>query len=341
MKSSSESRRLQKIKGGSFTLSIPKWWAEKRQLRGGDSIIVSEEDGSLRLYPEAKPPSKARAVMLQLEDFPDIRSLEYSLRTYYMQGAERISVASRGAITSEVKKRLRALRLEMTGLDIVEESAKHITFEVLIDPSRLPLETLIRSTSEFALRLLHDAVQAVLGEDRKLAEEVVERGADGLRQYRVIIRQISAATLNRSLAAALGIRDCRESVTFGLLARDLQRSIRHATSIATQLLGAKRIGTLRSPIRSLVSELAATAEEMQRGAVKAFLERDPDLTFRVIARMSTVRDKERRLLTAIHHSVRDIDVALALGMVARDLRRIAGYAVAIADDAANRILTPA
>jgi len=30
-----EIRKLQKIKGGSFTLSLPKEWVEKRQLKGG------------------------------------------------------------------------------------------------------------------------------------------------------------------------------------------------------------------------------------------------------------------------------------------------------------------
>ena len=45
-----EIRKLQKIKGGSFTLTIPKQWVEKRKLTSGEQIAVSEdEDGSLRL----------------------------------------------------------------------------------------------------------------------------------------------------------------------------------------------------------------------------------------------------------------------------------------------------
>ena len=47
-----EIRRFQQIKGGSFTLSLPKEWVEKRRPKRGEEITVfEEEDGSLRLCP--------------------------------------------------------------------------------------------------------------------------------------------------------------------------------------------------------------------------------------------------------------------------------------------------
>ena len=54
-----------------------------------------------------------------------------------------------------------------------------------------------------------------------------------------------------------------------------------------------------------------------------------------------MREKEEALLKKILEKTRDVDTAVALSMIARDLRRIAGYAVAVADDAMNRVLTPA
>ncbi len=39
--------------------------------------------------------------------------------------------------------------------------------------------------------------------------------------------------------------------------------------------------------------------------------------------------------------MKDVDTAVTLSMIVRDIRRIAGYSVAIADDAMNRVLTPA
>ncbi len=58
-----------------------------------------------------------------------------------------------------------------------------------------------------------------------------------------------------------------------------------------------------------------------------------------MGKMDTIRKKEKVLITKIM-KVGDVDTAVMLGMITRDLRRIAGYSVAIADDAMNRVLTP-
>ncbi len=59
-----------------------------------------------------------------------------------------------------------------------------------------------------------------------------------------------------------------------------------------------------------------------------------------MGKMDEVREKEKTLLTRVMNNVKDMDTAVSLSMIARDLRRIAGYSVAIADDAMNRVLTP-
>jgi phosphate uptake regulator len=59
-----------------------------------------------------------------------------------------------------------------------------------------------------------------------------------------------------------------------------------------------------------------------------------------MSKMNEVREREKAILKRVMESIKDVDTAVTLGMIARDLRRIAGYAVAIADDAMNRVLTP-
>ncbi len=86
--------------------------------------------------------------------------------------------------------------------------------------------------------------------------------------------------------------------------------------------------------------MSKAAYEMQRKAIHAFLEKDVKQAVATVEQMDTIRKAEKELLTKIVRT-RDVDTAVTLGMIARDLRRIAGYSVAIADDAMNRILTPA
>jgi phosphate uptake regulator len=79
---------------------------------------------------------------------------------------------------------------------------------------------------------------------------------------------------------------------------------------------------------------------MQRDVVQAFLKKDIMLAIAAMGKMKYVRKKEETLLTSILERVEDADFAVALSHIARDLRKIAGYSVAIADDAMNRTLAP-
>jgi len=336
-----EVRRLQQIKGGSFTLSLPKEWVEKRKLGRGEGIVVfEEEDGSLRLSPVRMEHEETPEVVLALEDFPDVKALEYCIGTYYIQCGNRISVASKKMITTDVKKRLKQLRMELPGVEIAEERADAINFQVVIDPAAFSLESLIEKTSSFSLNLQEDAIKSILNNDFQLATEVIERSGEALRHYRMTIRQVALASFNKAIAKKVGIKDCRECVTFALIARDLSMLVYHSSSIARQFLSLKRRTRISHEILRMIVGISAVVYGMQRDAVQSFLKKDIMLAIATMERMSDVRHKEEKLLTTVLKKVKDADLAVALSHVARDLRRIAGYSVAIADDAMNRVLAP-
>jgi len=336
-----EIRKLQKIKGGSFTLTLPKQWVEKRRLKSGEQIaLTEEEDGSLRVFPVGAAVEKPLEVTLGLEDFPSLRALEYCVATYYIQGSTRINIASKKIMSADQKKRLKQLRTELPGVEVAEEEANRLVFQVLIDPAAFSLESLIEKASAFSLRLQEDAVKSLLDWNTLSAKEVQERAGEAQRHYRVMIRQVALASLSRSIADRIGVRNCQECVTFALVARDLSRLVYHSSSIARHVLrleGKKRgdLGILR-----FIAGLSEVALEMQRRAAMAFLKKDVKLAIEVLNRMDEVREKEKTLLKGIMERVKDVDTAITLSIIARDLRRIAGYAVAIADDAMNRVLTP-
>jgi len=337
-----EIRRLQKIKGGSFTLSLPKSWVEKRRLKSGEQIAVSEEeDGALRLYPITATFEKPLEVTLTLEDYPNLRALEYCIGTYYIQGSNKIHIVSREIIPAEHKKRLKLLRMELPGVEAAEEEANKLSFQVLIDPAVFSLESLIEKTSSFSLHLQEDAVRSLIDHNFQLTAEVMERSREALRHYRMTIRQVALASLSRSIAKKVGVKNCQECITFALIARDLNRLVYHSYSIARHVLALQHKGEIDPEIVDIVADMSKVAYEMQEEAVRAFLEKRVKLAITTMSKMEEVREKEKMLLTKVMEEIKDVDTAVILGMIARDLRRIAGYAVAIADDAMNRVLTPA
>lgn len=337
-----EIRKLQKIRGGSFTLTLPKQWVEKRELTSGEQIAVSEEeDGSLRLYPLAAAVKRPLKVTLSLEDYSDLTALEYCVETYYIQGSSQINIVSKKIIPAEQKRRLKQLRMELPGVEVAEEAADKLNFQVLLDPTAFSLESLIEKTSSFSLNLQEDAVKSILEWNFALAKEVLERSREAQRHYRMTIRQVALSSMNRVIAEKVGVKNCRECITFALIARDLSRLVYHASSIARHVLSFEGKKRVNSEILKIIAEMSQIAHEMQKESVQAFLHKDVQLAIGVFGKMKLMREKEENLLKKILEKTKDVDTAVALSMIARDLRRIAGYAVAVADDAMNRVLTPA
>jgi len=202
------------------------------------------------------------------------------------------------------------------------------------------LESLIEKTSSFSIHLQEDAVRCILNDDLQLASEVIERSREALRHYRMTIRQVALASFSKTIAKKVGVKNCRECVTFALIARDLNRLVYHSSSIAKQYLTLKGKAKVSREILRAIEDISTIVLEMQRDAVQAFLKKDIMLAITTMGRMSDARQKQEGLLTTILKKVKDADLAVALSHVARDLRRIAGYSVAIADDAMNRTLAP-
>jgi phosphate uptake regulator len=335
-----EIRKLQKIKGGSFTLSMPKQWVGKHKLKSGEQIVVrEEEDGSLRIFPFTTTAEAPLEVTLSLEEYPNLRELQYCVDTYYIQGSNRINIVSKKIMSAEQKRRLKQFRTELPGVEVVEEEASKLSFQVLIDAATFSLESLIEKTSAFSLKLQEDAVKSLIELNLPLAKEVLERSKEAQRHYRVMIRQVASASLSHTIAEKIGVKSCQECITFALIARDLSRLVYHSSLIASHVLSLEGRKVNRE-ILSLTAEASQVALQMQKTAVEAFLKKNVALALDVMSKMNEVREKEKALLKRIMESIKDVDTAVTLGMIARDLRRIAGYAVAIADDAMNRVLTP-
>lgn len=336
-----EIRRLQKIKGGSFTLSLPKEWVEKKSMKSGEQLaVLEEEDGSLRIFPISSAAEKLFEVTLNFDDYPNLRALEYVVGTYYIQGSHKINITSKETISVEDKQRLKLLRLELPGMEVAEEKSDRLSFQVLIDPSIFSLESLVEKTASFSLYLQDDAVRSMIERDFQLAAEVMERSREALRHYRMTIRQVALASLSKALAKKVGVRSCQECITFALVARDLNRLVYHSASIAKYVLTLKEKKEFSKEILDSVTGMSKVAYEMQEKAVQAFLKKDVKLAISVMSRMKEIKERESVLLKTVIGKIRDVDTAVVVSMIARDLRRIAGYAVAIADDAMNRILTP-
>lgn len=334
-------RTLQKVKSGSYILTIPKQWIEETGLTHGETMILLRQNGALLMYP-ARAHIRSTFVTLNLGDYADLKSLKYSIMTYYMQGSTRIDVVSDGPIPLGTKRDLKHLRNELIGFEIDNEESNRCSFLVMVDPTLGPVQSLIQKTASYAISMQKDAVTSFVECDSRLAAEVLEKWKEALRQYRVTIRQIALASRSTFISAKVGVRDCQECVTLALAARDLNRIGYHSSSIAERVVNNQTRSALEKTDKVIVDKISAMSRIvsiMQEEAIQAFVDEDFKLALNVIARMREPQNIEYQILHRASQ-MEDVGLAIVLGLTARDLRRIAGFCVAIADDTMNRSLIP-
>ncbi len=329
-------RRLQFIKGGSRTVTIPRWWVTGHELSKGSRLFMAEDGTSLRIAP-IDVLREGRRVHINLDALEDTKSVKYRVWTYYMQGADEIEVASEGTIPADAKRVLREIRMDLPGLEVLAERGQSITFCVRGADERRHLDDLIGDIQRIALSVHADGMKCVADGDASLAAEVVTREAEILRSYRAMIRKLALCSMNPEAAYESGVKDSRELITYALLARDLNRTVYHGIYIARHM--ARFQGRVDEGSLRILRAMSDVTQTMQTLAVEAFLGRDFTKAQRVMKLMTRVRNLDDGLSLRILNQTKAVRKAVTEMLIARELRRIAGYSVAMADATANRVLS--
>lgn len=297
---------------------------------------MAEDGTSLRIAP-LDVLRETRRVRINLDALEDTKSVKYRVWTYYMQGADQIEVGSEETISADVKRPLREMRLDLPGLEVLAEHGQSITFCVRGADERRRLDDLIGDIQRIALSVHADGMKSITSGDASLAAEVVTREAEVLRSYRAMIRKLALCSMNPEAAHESGVKDSRELVTYALLARDLNRTVYHGIYIARH--AAKFNGRIEGEVGRMLRSMSDVTQTMQTLAVEAFLGKDFSKAQRVMKLMTRVRNLDDTLSLRILNQAKDVRRAVIEMLIAREIRRIAGYSVAMADATANRVLS--
>lgn len=330
-------RLLQMIRGGSYTITLPSWWVERQGLKRGSRLLVTEDGSSLRVAP-IDSAKRRSSIELSLDQIRGSRVLRYCVWTYYMQGADEIIIKSSESLPLSKKRLIRSLRLDLPGIDIVREDS-HTAVLAAVPEDTEKLDDVITAIHEMALTVLRDAVKSLLTGNVELAEEVTGREGEFLRRYRRLIRQLSLCSQRPELAYKSGVESSRELIIYVMLARDLNRSVYHGIYIARHFLRLGRASRHPDILRMLES-LAEKAYRMQKIAMESFIERNFQKVLEAASSMDEIKSYEEAITKRVLNTVEDMEEAVVLLLILRELRRIAGYSVAIADAAANKMLAP-
>jgi phosphate uptake regulator len=324
-----EVRKLQTTAAGTFIITIPKVWAEKLRFKKGDLVSLELEQGDIVVTPtKSRPASQSRS--LAIDEFKDQKLLELCITASYIQGHDVTEVISKEKILPDQKRWVRHAVEGLIGVEIAEDYANRIVLQNLVDPSRFEMDKLLERFTETSKAVFEDAIKAFIENDFALAEDAFERGEESTKLYRLLMRLALQAARNKKIREEMNLGDFSTVAVKIIAIRELGRMAYYAMRIAQHV--GEIEDKLDESILSLIQKMTKITLEMEDQAFTALSKKDLALASSVIDRMTNIR---KLYETAHSASLKEHNdrTSLALSLIIRDIRAIAGYTVALADDA--------
>ncbi len=321
-------RRLQRTSDGTFFVTLPKAWVVKNKLERGAILSFSErKDGKIIAEPYGQQERKIAAVTLTPSPL-----LQREIEEKYLLGYDVFEIISQQVIHPDTRETVRRIVRSLVGLEIVEEDAKKIVIQCLIEPSLLFPDRILRRLHLITLAMQKDAVSSFVRGDSRLAHTVVERDEDVDRLYFLLVRVVRAALTDPAIAEKLAASpiDCLD---YRILASFVENFADYATDIAESTWRRSKVKQMEATIRS-IDKAGGILNRMHKDAVEAVFTRNLGLAEQVTnlyrEANATIRTAERGLVNAKPETID------RLATVVSALKAMSGINVDIADLAVTR-----
>ena len=270
-----ELRRVQKVGYNSLSISIPKQYVKDMNLKQGDSLLFKEDsDGTLRLIPATKAREETKATV-RAEQVGSPEMLARLIVGAYALGYDTIEVSGREpldhATTSRVLNTVKRLR----GMEVVESDVRHIVAQSFIDPTKFPVDSLIKRLQMLVSGSLERVTASLDLKQTSGLDGVgsVKEEIDEL--YWLILRQLLVALNRRELASEIGIESPLHASGDRVSAKTLDEIGGIIQDIAQELVRLRGLGTnMDSRVTAALRKLAAKAGEAFNTTVESLLTPD-------------------------------------------------------------------
>ncbi len=298
---------MQKIRHGSYIISIPPEWVKRHDVKPHEILNVVEANGYILVsLPQCPCPVRLDA------DALDKETLKYLILVYYMQGADTIEVKSTNVMSADLKREVKAVVGGLIGADIIDMTSFSITVGIddsVYGSSRNGVVTYFGKMLQFLTRLVADLGTAVSERNGDLLNEIIERSTDMDKRYRYAVRLISKMSQYPELNV---LGNMRELIAYSALAKDMARAAYHVSKSAQLALGgAESDGGVH-----IVSDMYQALERLYSSG---------DL-----ALVPAIRGQYRELKRSTSST----------GQLTYEVRRVGAYGVAIMDDIVNLYVAP-
>lgn len=197
---SMQRRKIQLVAGTTYTVSLPKDWVIKNQLREKDEIQINEKNNrTLLLSPDDHKTENLKEIELNIDDYMD--DIDQVLFAVYYLGTENINLFSKDEFSKTVRARIRKTLTHMSGTEITYEDKKHLKIKVFLDKSKVKISQVLYRIS----LLLESNIENITGELNLDEISINENEID--RLYHLTAKIISMSLTETQILKTSGIRN--------------------------------------------------------------------------------------------------------------------------------------
>lgn len=285
-------RKVQRVGAFSLSVSIPKEYVSRMNLKVGDSLLFREEaDGTLRLIPVWRGKEVAKAT-IRAEQAGGDEMLTRLVVGAYALGYDTIEVVGRDPLAQKTADRVVETVKRLRGLEVVESDDRRIVSQSLIDPTRFPVDYLVKRLQILVSQSLDYVIDSLdLKQTGKLKE--IGRAQEEIEElYWLILRQLLVALNRRELASEIGIESPLHASGDRMSAKTLNEIGGIIQDAAEELKRLRGLGTKMDPkVAASLQRLAAKTREAFNTTVESLL--TPDIG--LIARSSALVEETIQL----------------------------------------------
>jgi phosphate uptake regulator len=328
-------RKIQLTGRATYTISLPRDWIDRMKLEQGEELSILEQaDGNLLVSKEPLTISKEREVSIQLENIKEMYLLDKIIISKYLAGYTKIVIKSNQEINPKASKLISTTVSNLIGSEIISESPNEIEIRDLAIHGEFPIDKALRRAHLIARNMQKVAIESFINSEKDNVNDIYEREASVDRLYFLIRREIASALENPTVLKELDMKP-HEVLYMYPVAKSLEKIADHCESIAQCCvnLNGKMVD---ENAQKYLLKYSNKAMEIYTQAIQSFLGKKIDDAFKAIdihnqLQELLVEGKLKRNRSA------DIEVEIQIQHVERDLERVCGYGLDIAEMAIDRI----
>jgi phosphate uptake regulator len=330
-------RKIQLTGGTTYTISLPKEWAEQVKIKPQQQVtLIPQDDLSILLIPKGEVDKSVKEAFIEYRSIVERDIIVRDFISHYLAGYNMIRVKFKGPAL-DLKAFLKdSLRKKIVGIEIVEESSEELVAQCLPAYAELPLKRVVNRMGIIVSSMHRDAILSLKDLNYALAKDVIDRDDEVDRFYHFSVRQLKMAVVDRTMIESIGLKSAVECLGYRIITKSIERMGDHATRIAKSVLNLKEMPNAN--LLDQILKISHLTTEVYDSSLNALNKLDAKMAHESIIKASHIVEAEEESTQQLLESKQSTRTIVELKLILESLKRIAVYSADISEITLNIIV---